>query len=70
MIYLEILHLETRIHCFNVNIILIDWEKRKNFKQRKNFSEGERRSSFKNFMIRIIINFSKNISWASFFISR
>ena len=67
MIYLEILQLETRIHCFNVNIILIDGKKWKNFKQKKTFIEGERRSFFRNFMIRIIIKFSKNISWVSFF---
>ena len=41
MIYLEILDIETRIHYFNVNIILIDGKKWKNFKQRKTFTEGE-----------------------------
>ena len=41
MIYLEMLHRETRIHYFNVNIILIDGKKWKKFKQRKTFFEGE-----------------------------
>ena len=41
MINLEILHIEMRIHYFNVNIILIDGKKSKNFKQRKSFIEGE-----------------------------
>ena len=67
MIYLEILHIETSIHYFNVNITLIDGQKWKNFKQRKTFIEGEWRSFFRIFMIRIIIQFSKNISCVSFF---
>ena len=67
IMYLEILHLEMRIPCYNVKIILIHGKKCKNFKQGKTFSEGATQFSFRNFMIRIIFKFSKNISWVSFF---
>ena len=69
IMYLEILHLEMRIPCYNVKIILIHGKKCKNFKQGKTFSEGAIQFSFRNFMIRIIFKFSKISPGCRFFIS-